>query len=133
MNLLLDTHIFLWLARETHRLNSESRIAMADSTNHFHLSIISIWEIQIKIGTGKLQLPTTLQDFVTIHCGYNNIKIIPVIEQQIWTLGTLPLHHRDPFERMLIAQAIQGDYTLVSADTIFTHYPVRLLGRASLS
>jgi PIN domain nuclease of toxin-antitoxin system len=130
VNLLLDTHIFLWLVGEQHRLSKESQAALADPENQFHLSIVSIWEIQIKIGTGKLQLPLSLRDYVAAHCGHNSIRLIRITEHHIWTLGTLPPHHRDPFDRMLIAQAIRGNFTLVSADAIFAQYPVRLLGRS---
>ena len=133
MKLLLDTHIFLWLPSESHRLSIKSRKVIADPSNYLYLSIVSIWEIQIKVATGKLQLPIDLKNFVNIYCGYNDIQVISVIEQHIWALSTLPHHHRDPFDRMLIAQAIQGDLTLVSVDPIFADYPVRLLGVSSQS
>ena len=103
MKLLLDTHIFLWLPSESHRLSIKSRKVIADPSNYLYLSIVSIWEIQIKVATGKLQLPIDLKNFVNIYCGYNDIQVISVIEQHIWALSTLPPHHRDPFDRMLIA------------------------------
>ena len=84
--------------------------------------------MQIKHTIGKLELPLSVQNFFLIHRYLLNLQSISVREQHIWALGTLPYHHRDPFDRMLIAQATIDKLTLVSVDTIFQQYDVTLLG-----
>ena len=128
MKLLLDLHIFLWMILESHRLPATVVTALNDSSNRRHLSVVSIWELQIKVSTGKLILPDSIQQFVATYRSINNIATAAISEEHIWTLGNLPLHHRDPFDRLLIAQAIHEGYTLVTADPIFKAYPVKRLG-----
>ena len=127
MRLLLDLHIFLWLVDQPHRLSSTAIAALQDSNNQRYLSIASVWELQIKVNTGKLELPSPVQQFVTEQRVLNNIHSLPLLEQHIWGLATLPLHHRDPFDRILIAQAIDEDFTIVTVDQWFAAYPVKLL------
>jgi PIN domain nuclease of toxin-antitoxin system len=127
MRLLLDLHIFLWLVDEPRRLSSTIMTALQDNNNQRYLSIASVWELQIKANTGKLALPSSVQQFVTEQRVLNNIHSLPLLEQHIWGLVTLPLHHRDPFDRILIAQAIDEDFTLVTVDHWFAAYPVKLL------
>lgn len=127
MNLLLDLHIFLWLVREPQRLPTTVAAALPNGNNQRYLSIASIWELQIKANTGKIALPSSVQQFVTEQIILNNIQSVPILEQHIWRLAELPLHHRDPFDRILIAQAIQEDFTLVTVDAFFAAYPVTLL------
>ncbi|MEZ4734806.1 MAG: type II toxin-antitoxin system VapC family toxin [Caldilineaceae bacterium] len=102
MNLLLGLHIFLWLVNEPQRLPATTVTALSDPGNRRHLSIVSIWELQIKVGTGKLKLPIPIQQFVTINRTVNQIDSLSLTESHIWTLGTLPSYHRDPFDRLLI-------------------------------
>ena len=127
MRLLLDLHIFLWLVDEPRRLSSTIMTALQNDNNQRYLSIASVWELQIKVNTGKLELPSPVQQFVTEQRVLNNIHSLPLLEQHIWGLATLPLHHRDPFDRILIAQAIDEDFTIVTVDHWFTAYPVKLL------
>jgi len=127
MRLLLDLHIFLWLVYELHRLSSTVMAALHDVNNQRYLSIASVWELQIKANTGKLELPSPVQQFVTEQRVLNSIHSLPLLEQHIWGLAMLPLHHRDPFDRILIAQAIDEDFTVVTVDHWFAAYPVKLL------
>jgi PIN domain nuclease of toxin-antitoxin system len=127
MNLLLDTQIFLWWYREPNRISARIWNALRDPTNQLALSVVSMWEIQIKVSIGKLQLPTTVENLVSTYNAINQVRSLPVFEYHIWPLVRLPRHHRDPFDRLLIAQAIAEDYTLVTADSLFAQYPVHIL------
>ncbi len=127
MNLLLDLHIFLWMILESHRLPPTIAKILNDNNNHRYLSMVSVWELQIKVTTGKLTLPDSVAEFVTTYRTINNITPLAISENHIWTVGNLPLHHRDPFDRLLIAQAIHEGFTLVTADALFNTYPVKLL------
>jgi PIN domain nuclease of toxin-antitoxin system len=127
MKLLLDLHIFLWLAHEPQRLPATVVAALQNVNNQRYLSIVSVWELQIKANTGKIALPSSVQQFVTEQRILNNIHSVPIREEHIWRLAELPLHHRDPFDRILIAQAIDEGFTLVTVDAFFSAYPVTLL------
>jgi PIN domain nuclease of toxin-antitoxin system len=127
MKLLLDLHIFLWLVHEPHRLSSTITAALQDVTNQRYLSIVNVWELQIKVNIGKLALPSPIEQFVTEQRVLNSIHSLPLLEEHVWSLAALPLHHRDPFDRILIAQAIAEDFTLVTVDAFFAAYPVNLL------
>lgn len=127
MKLLLDLHIFLWLVHEPQRLPATVVAALQNVNNQRYLSIVSVWELQIKANTGKIALPSSVQQLVTEQRVLNDIRSVPILEQHIWRLAELPLHHRDPFDRILIAQAIEENFTLVTVDAFFTAYPVTLL------
>jgi PIN domain nuclease of toxin-antitoxin system len=127
MNLLLDTQIFIWFALEPHKLTSKIRTALANPSNILFFSIASVWEMQIKASLGKLTLPSPVENFVQSQRKLNSVEPLAVIEPYIWSLAHLPLHHRDPFDRLLIAQAIHEQLTLITVDPYFVHYPVRIL------
>jgi PIN domain nuclease of toxin-antitoxin system len=127
MNLLLDTHIFLWAFGQPHKLTPGVREALQKPENALFLSVASVWEMQIKTRTGKLNLPMSIQEFVAVQRALNHVQSLPVFERHIWTLDTLPAHHRDPFDRLLIAQAIAEGWQLATADPVFAQYPVQLL------
>ena len=127
MNLLLDTHIFIWAYSAPHKLTPTVLNALNDPANTLHLSVVSMWEMQIKAQIGKLHLPLPVKEFVTVQRNLNNIRSWPVLERHIWALDSLPMHHKDPFDRLLIAQAITENWWLVTADAIFAKYPVQIL------
>lgn len=127
MNLLLDTHIFLWSAGQPERLTAPVRDALQNPKNELFLSVASVWEIQIKIQIRKLSLPVPIETFVSVQRSVNQIRSLPIVESHIWMLGTLPLHHKDPFDRLLIVQAMAENWQLVTADPVFEQYPVQLL------
>jgi 16S rRNA C967 or C1407 C5-methylase (RsmB/RsmF family) len=108
MNLLLDLHIFLWLANEPHRLSPSTMAALRAPGNRRYLSIVSVWELQIKVSSGKLTLPTSVQHFVATYRSANSIYPLSISESHIWALATLPFHHRDPFDRILIDAPCTG-------------------------
>jgi PIN domain nuclease of toxin-antitoxin system len=127
MNLLLDTHIFIWVASEADKVAEPVRQAVRNPENRLFLSVASVWEMQIKVQIGRLTLPLPIKELVAVQQALNDIEIVPLLIHHIWTLDKLPLYHKDPFDRILIAQTIAEEWTLVTADDIFTHYPVQLL------
>lgn len=127
MNLLLDTQSFIWLSNEPDRLPSSIRSALYDPSNLLFVSVVSAWEMQIKVSLGKLTLPAAVKDFLQTQRVIHKIQSLPVLERHIWALATLPLHHRDPFDRLLIAQTIAENWILVTAAPFFTQDPVSLL------
>ena len=127
MKLLLDTHTFIWLDSNPSRLSERVRSLLQDPNNTLFLSVVSIWEIQIKTQIGKLQLSIPLAELVKSQRQANMIEILPVSLSHVLALDHLPLHHKDPFDRLLIAQANLEDATLVSQDEILSSYSVQLI------
>jgi PIN domain nuclease of toxin-antitoxin system len=127
MKLLLDTNVFIWLNDAPHRVREQVMTVIANPDNDLFLSLTSIWEMQIKIQLGKLELSDSLPDILKTQQVENNLQVLTIDINHIWSLGNLPNHHRDPFDRLLIAQAQTEGMTLVSADGIFKMYDVDLL------
>lgn len=123
MRLLLDTHAVIWFIERSDALSAAARAAIRDSSNEIFVSVISLWELSIKVGLGKLKLPKTISN-IAEELRNGGTTFIPVSEEHAMATGELPWHHRDPFDRMLIAQAIQEGLTLVSKDGIFGEYGV---------
>lgn len=126
MNLLLDTHAFIWWDREPERLPSRVYAACENQNNQLYLSIASIWEMQIKVAVGKLSFQRPLPEIIERQKNENGMSILPVSLAHVWQLGTLPVHHNDPFDRMLVAQATVDKLALVTADRHIARYPVEL-------
>lgn len=127
MNLLLDTHVFLWWAIEPHKLSVPVLGALQDRANKLVLSVVSIWEMQIKRQMGQLILPVSAKEFVAVQCATNGIDILPIVERHIWSLDQLPFLHKDPFDRLLAAQAVVEGHTLVTNDKLLRQYQVPML------
>jgi PIN domain nuclease of toxin-antitoxin system len=127
MKLLLDTNVFIWLNDSPHRLKDRVMSIVANPDNELFLSLTSIWEMQIKIQLGKLQLSDSLPDILRTQQEENNLELLKIDIAHIWALEHLPYHHKDPFDRLLIAQAQVEGMTLVSGDGIFARYDVELL------
>lgn len=127
MRLLLDTHTFLWWDSAPSQLSPTVQTVCLDPANELIVSVVSIWEIEIKRQLGKLQLAKPLADLVNEQIETNRIQILPVLLPHVLTLQTLPSVHKDPFDRLLIAQAKADNLTLLSRDTNFTAYPVSVL------
>jgi PIN domain nuclease of toxin-antitoxin system len=124
---LLDTHIFLWFIAGDQRLNPEIRQLITEPDNKILLSIVSIWEIAIKHSLGKLILMKPFDVLIPEQVEENEITIVPISLADLNEVVKLPLHHRDPFDRLLIAQAIQRSIPLISDDSNFSSYPVTLV------
>jgi PIN domain nuclease of toxin-antitoxin system len=126
MDLLLDTHVFLWYLQGYPSLSLEARELLEATENNLYLSIVSFWEIAIKLGLGKLELEYSFQNLPDVSRQLG-IKILPISFEHTERYVDLPLHHRDPFDRMLVAQAIQHSYPLVSRDAMFDAYAIQRL------
>lgn len=127
MKLLLDTHIFLWWDSEPTKLSNNVLTALTDPRNSLFLSVVSVWEMQIKKDIGKLSLRIALADMLIEQETKNQIKVLPIEAKHIFGLETMPQHHKDPFDRLIIAQAIVEDLTMISNDGIFSSYGIKLL------
>lgn len=124
--ILLDTHVFLWLQSTPERL-SASLDMLADPATQLLLSAASSWEISIKWSLGKLPLPEPPDRFVPKRMGYDNISALPVAHSHALAVANLPSHHRDPFDRLLVAQAITEGVPLVTADPLLRPYDAELI------
>lgn len=122
MRLLLDTHVVLWWQADAPELGADVRKAIARA-EIVHVSAASAWEVELKRALGKLTIPAPFSDVVSL----NDFIELPITVRHTRALAALPLHHRDPFDRMLIAQALVDGCTLVTADRMFTLYGVPLL------
>ena len=120
--LLLDTHVFLWWSLATERLSARSREHLLAQPDDLRLSVASAWEIAIKRATGRLQVPDTL---VERSLRTHGLSLLPIELAHCRRVAALPLHHRDPFDRMLVAQALEEGLPLVSADARLDAYGVK--------
>jgi PIN domain nuclease of toxin-antitoxin system len=125
MRLLLDTHAFLWWVQDARDLSGKARAAIADPDNECLLSLASCWEMAIKISLGKLKLPGAIERFIPEQLTANGFRQLEIGFRHIARVASLPFHHRDPFDRVLAAQALEGGLTVVSADAVFRKYGVR--------
>ena len=127
MRLLLDTHIFLWLISEHHRVSDSTLRAIRNRNNQVYLSVVSLWETVVKQQIGRLSLPEPAETYLRAQRERHEILALPVDEAAVTHLARLPLLHRDPFDRMLLSQAIQHRLTVVSHDARMRDYDVQFL------
>ncbi|QTA83615.1 PIN domain-containing protein [Desulfonema limicola] len=127
MKLLLDTHVFIWWAANPEKLSNAALNACEDKSNSLFLSSASIWEMQIKMQIGKMRLPCSLKNLIKQHENSNELDILNISLNHIYKLEELPMHHRDPFDRMLICQSIEEKLVVISKDNVFSDYEVNLL------
>ncbi len=127
MKLLLDTHTFIWWDSEPGKLSSQVLALCQDQTNIVLFSVASAWEMQIKLQLDKLKLALPLAQVIESQRQTNNIQVLSVTLAHVLALQSLPAHHKDPFDRLLIAQANTEDAVLLSSDQVFAKYPVKLL------
>jgi PIN domain nuclease of toxin-antitoxin system len=125
MRLLLDTHAFLWWVADAPELSGKARKAIADEANTCFLSLASCWEMAIKSGLGKLKLSMALERFIPEQMAANGFNLLNIDFRHVAKVEFLPSHHRDPFDRLLIAQAQTEKLTLVSADSALSDYGVK--------
>lgn len=127
MKLLLDTNILLWAATDPDELEDGTREAIEDGTNDVLVSIVSAWEIAIKQSINKLELPKPAEQWLPDVIRRSGFEVAELDLAAALRVRALPWHHRDPFDRFLIAQALEHGYTLVSRDEMFTAYGVPIL------
>ncbi len=122
MKLLLDTHCWLWWFAQPEKLSEEAIAHIADETNELWFSVASVWEMGIKVAIGKLPLPEPIDGYISSRMIQLDVRYLQITAPHALRVAELPLHHRDPFDRMLIAQAQIEEMTLVSADSMFKQY-----------
>ena len=120
MRVLLDTHIFLWWDNDPDRLTARATAVCQEPSNSLVLSVASVWEMQIKQQLGKLTLRLPLAELIADQQATNALEILPITLAHVLALAELPPHHKDPFDRLLIAQANSENIDLLSVDPIFT-------------
>jgi PIN domain nuclease of toxin-antitoxin system len=123
-SLLLDTHTFLWFVWDDPQLSSSAKALIEDPNNHKLVSIASCWEISIKAGVGKLELGEPSRSFLPREIARNNFELLPITLDHATMVEALPVHHRDPFDRLLVAQLIVESLEVVSTDAVFDQYGV---------
>ena len=127
MRLLLDTHTFLWWINNDPSLSEPARIAIASELNECYLSLASCWELAIKASIGKLQLTKTVDRFIPEELAANDFQLLSIDFRHVAKVETLPFHHRDPFDRLLVAQALIEKMTVISAVTVLSEYGIKCL------
>jgi len=125
MRVLLDTHTFIWAITDERRLSPRARSLIASS--ELWWSVVSLWEAIQKAQVGKLSLPLPAGPFLTGELRFNHVRLLPVSLSHVLRVEELPLHHRDPFDRLLIAQSIEEGWPIVTADPWFARYAVDVI------
>lgn len=125
MNILLDTCTFLWIVSDSPELSDTARKSFSDPANEVYLSVVSAWEIIVKHDLGKLPLPEPPHEFIKKWRVRHDIDSLPLDEAAVLQLSRLPGYHKDPFDRILICQAIAGSLVILTPDPRITSYPVR--------
>lgn len=125
MRLLLDTCTFLWWVADTPELSAKARKAVADPDNACYLSVASCWEMAIKVSLGKLQLAGSIERFIPEQLAANDFRLLPIDFRHAVRVAALPFHHRDPFDRLLAAQAMEESLAIVSPDAAYASYGVK--------
>ncbi len=124
MNTLLDTHTFLWFVDANPKLSANARAQIESPANRKFVSIASCWEISIKVGLGKLKLSDPVDVFVPRELKTNRFSLLPIDLKHVMFVSDLPLHHRDPFDRLLVAQCLVDRLAFVSGDQAMDAYGV---------
>ena len=125
MKYLLDSHVLFWIITGDLQLSRKAKNIYLDEKNKIFISIASLWEIAIKISLNKLSISMSLPEFVQEHVIANEIFIMPIELTHIYNLENLPFYHRDPFDRLIIAQSMAEKINILSNDTVFDRYPVK--------
>lgn len=127
MRILIDTQIFLWMFGLINRLSPDVESLLKKSSNQIFFSSVSVWEIAIKYGIGKLHLPDKPEIFVPDRISKAGFAFLPMTHEHALQVAYLPVHHKDPFDRLLIAQAKYEGLTILTADPIFQKYTTDLI------
>jgi len=127
VKLLVDTHTFLWALMHDHRLSARSKQILTSDEHELYFSLVSLWEFSIKIKTGKLNALGSSVAYLRAEMENYSMQLLPIRYNHILTLEVLPAHHSDPFDRLLIAQAIAESLPILTHDAAFAPYPVKVL------
>jgi PIN domain nuclease of toxin-antitoxin system len=124
MNILLDTHAFLWFIAGSDELSDKARELIEDENNRIFLSAASLWEMAIKVSLGKLTLSEPFETLIPEQLALNGLEILDITIAHTTQVANLPFHHRDPFDRLIIAQALEEQLPVISVDNAFDEYGV---------
>lgn len=127
MKLLPDTHTFIWWDSEPAKLSPQALALCQDRQKVLLLSVVSVGQMQVKLQLGKLRLTLSLKEIIETQQQTNNIEILPVTLAHVLALENLPTHHKDPFDRLVVAQAIVEKAVLISSDQNVAKYPVNVV------
>jgi len=125
VRLLLDTHAFLWWVAASGGLSRKAKSAIGGARNDCFVSVASGWEIAIKVSLGKLRIDGALERFLPEQLAANGFRALAIDLKHAARVATLPFHHRDPFDRLLVAQALEEDLAMVTADPVIARYGVK--------
>jgi PIN domain nuclease of toxin-antitoxin system len=124
---LLDTTALIWMVSDQQKLNPAAAKALRSTSSELYLSVVSVWEIVIKTAMGRLRLRSSPTRAIPEWQSEFGLQTLNVTQTHALEIADLPLHHHDPFDRMLVAQALAEDLVLITADDLLTKYPVRTL------
>jgi len=127
MKCLLDSHAFLWAVTKDRRISTAAEGLFTNGRNELLLSAASVWEILVKVQIGKLLLPLPAGIYLRRQLAANEVQVLPVRFEHVLRLEQLPLHHRDPFDRIIVAQALEEKLPIVTCDPWFAKYPVKVM------
>jgi PIN domain nuclease of toxin-antitoxin system len=127
MKVLVDTHIFIWALLQDHHLSAKARQVLTSKENELIFSLVSLWEIAIKIKTGKLNAIGSSVAYIRNEMNDYGMELLPIRYDHILHLETLPHHHGDPFDRLLIAQSLAENLPILTADRLFTQYGAKTI------
>jgi PIN domain nuclease of toxin-antitoxin system len=127
MKVLLDTHAFLWAITDDPQLSERARNILESGRNELFVSVVSLWEILVKVQIAKLPLPRPVGRYLQQQLATATMQVLPVTFSHVLQLEQLPLHHRDPFDRFLVAQSIDEDLAILTADPALKSYPAKLI------
>ena len=125
MKVLIDTQVFLWGLQGEHRISPRVRTLLPEA--EVWISVVSLWEIVVKKQIGKLELPTPTVEYLKEKLKENGVSVLPLTFDHVRRVEDLVLHHRDPFDRILIAQSIEERLPIITADPAFSKYPVEII------
>lgn len=127
MKVLMDAHVFLWFVNGSSQLSAHARTIIEDPANDKFLSMASIWEMAIKISIGKLSIAQPFEQFIPHQLQINGFEMFEIKFDHLSKASQLPFHHRDPFDRLLIAQSLAEQMPIISVDPVFDSYSVQRL------
>jgi PIN domain nuclease of toxin-antitoxin system len=125
MSYLLDTHTFLWFINDDETLSAYAKALIENTDNLIFLSIATLWEMAIKVSLGKLKVPMPFAAFMDTQLRDNDMKVLSISIEQLDLVASLPFHHRDPFDRLIIAQSLNERLPIIGRDTLFDVYGVK--------
>lgn len=124
MRILIDTHILIWHLEGNAQLSPDRRNIIADAANNILISKVSLWEIAVKLSLGKLQLAKSLKEIIS-EIEFSTSELLPIENDHILSVASLPFHHKDPFDRLMIAQALTENIPVITSDPDFASYGVK--------